>query len=203
MLKYLGKTSVYVPIAGTILTTVLEISSDFVYEKYYGTTQNKLSIFNTMGDHMKFSSAAREVDCEITNRYKKQLARSAKEPTDSPNGSKIIHSIREQLIEEQDSNLPAERVANFAVKYVIETIRDMDLKKLGFNVKPTKIDDPDKSGVTIMPKTRINDLPDILINIICSAKSNLPRRFFKFAKLDVNYRLPIQQKSSSETQAEN
>ncbi|CAF1254196.1 unnamed protein product [Rotaria sp. Silwood1] len=115
ILKYLGKGLKYVPVAGEYLDTALDVGSDFLYGKDYDAIQNKLSIFNTMGDHTEFSSAARKIAFEITDRYKKQLVRLATEPTDPSNGSKIIHSMKEQLYEKQDSNRPAERVANFAV----------------------------------------------------------------------------------------
>ncbi|CAF1379250.1 unnamed protein product [Rotaria sordida] len=120
ILKYLGKGLKYVPVAGEYLDTALDVGSDFLYGKDYDIIQNKLSIFNTMGDHTEFSSAARKIAFEITDRYRKQLVRLATEPTNPSNGSKIIHSMKEQLYDEQDSNLPAERVANFAVKLRIK-----------------------------------------------------------------------------------
>jgi hypothetical protein len=184
----MGKASLFVPTFGSVLRPILENGSDFLFSKDYTLIQEKLSLISGMGNHAEFLSVARQVAREITDRYKDQLLLLAPDHIELSRAPTAVTIARESMLDRKDTNMPAERVANFAIKYVIETIRDQDLLELGFSSKP---------------KTTMNDLANILIRIISSAKPNLPRRFFKCTKVDVNRRLAIQQQASAGETQEN
>ncbi len=173
IIKYLAKGLNFVPEIGSPLGLGFETISSLLCTKDYNRVQDKLSFISGMGDHTEFFSVSRLVAREIAYRYKTQLLRLAADQNKSDT-SKAATIIREYIYEQEDTNIPADRVADFASKYVIETIRDQKLEKLGFSRKP---------------KTQINDLPNILIKMICSAEANIPRRCFSCTKVDVNRHL--------------
>jgi hypothetical protein len=178
----LGKATSFVPTFGSVLSSTIEKGSDILDKRDYNLIENKLSLISGMGDHTDFFAVARQVARVISDRYKTQLLRLATDHTELSQAPKVTTTMRGFIHESKNTDAPADRVANFASKYVIETIRDQNLIKLGFSLNP---------------KTKIDDLAGILINIICSSKANLPRRFFKFTKVDVNRRLPIQPSTST------
>jgi hypothetical protein len=122
----------YVPVIGSVTGDAIESGADFLQHIDHELIRNKLKMISKCGDIIDQCEVARKVARQLTNRYKEQLTRLQDDTTEIDNDCcsrcKRILPRGEPL----DESEPAERVALFAVNYIVSAVADQDIKMFKF-----------------------------------------------------------------------
>lgn len=177
----------YVPHIGSTIQATGGQVAKFLEDKDHELIRNKLKMISRCGDITEQIEVARQVARRLTDRYKDQLSRLDIKFEEVNGGCCSCYKSIISFIRSSDAKqieIPAERVATFAVNYIVSAVADENIKLL----KLRKANDKDA-------------LVQMLLELACRApgpKSCLP----KCCHNNPNLYLPLAQKFNTNLSTE-
>lgn len=179
ILSLITKGSPNVPHIGSVLELASNQIVKYLEDKDHAMIQDKLKMVSNCGDIIEQCEIARRVARRLADRYKEQLIRlHNKNEEINPGFGSCCKRIL-PYIEPFDEREPAERVASFAVNYIISAVADQ-------SIKSSK--SPEAS--------RKDSLVEMLVELACRArgpKLDVPKCYHN----NPNHYLPLAPKSST------
>lgn len=169
------------PVAGAALEQVLGKTGEILQDKDYELIQDKLKMISNCGDVVEQIEIGCKVAWKLAKRYKEQLLRLQENNNDVQGGCCSFCKCLRRCIDSGDNDSPSERVASFAVHYIVSAVADQSIKALGL-----KNANDQKSLVYMLvdlvsrargPKMRMPECiyknPNLILPLTTSSQTNL------------------------------
>jgi len=163
----------FIPNAGPFIQTGIDQVSGCIGDIDHELIRNKLKIISKCGDVNEQNDIARRVARRLADRYEEQLKRLDNNNKEMKTSCYAGCKSKLLCIEPIDDDEPTERVATFAVDYIISAIADQ-------NIKTLKLKKADNKNVLV----------EMLVELVCRARGSscsIPKRFHD----DPNQYLPL------------